>query len=147
MPLGGEDTLILTGEMTGCWLTTFTLTADGVEYIGHIGTNLNSSDPITLQAKRVWLDAVEGRLITCQRAYNPISPTPVYTLTADKVPEFYGAIDRSGKCYTVVLGKSATTIDRNRTVVKLEARPTTNAPRFSLFAQVFDWFFMQPSES
>jgi hypothetical protein len=104
VPLDGEDTLTLTGQMSGCWLTIFVLNADGRKYIGHIGTAAGQSG-LTQQAKTAWCNAVSSGQITPKQAYNPYDKSLFGICKPGEVPEFYGAIDPSGKCQTVVLAK------------------------------------------
>jgi hypothetical protein len=143
MQLGGEDMLTLTGKMTGCWLTTFVLKATGGQYFGHIGTGESWSDPLTLQAKKAWCNAVrEGKTekwkgITPLSAYNPRQPPADYGIIkapkeAAEVEEVYGAIDRSGTCYTVVLGnKNKDTKATSRRVAYVCQRFPVVEPPFS----------------
>ena len=69
--LNGGD--VLTGTMSGCWLVVFR--HNGNTYAGHIGTDTNSTNANTVQAKAAWRNAVAAGQITPIAAFNPVGPT------------------------------------------------------------------------
>lgn len=103
LALAGPD--ILTGRMSGCWLTIFRY--NGTNYAGHIGTSLSSTNPLTVQAKAAWRNAVTGNHITPIAAFNPITGFNMTNLNLKgQAAEFYGAWEPNRSVYTVVLAAS-----------------------------------------
>ena len=103
MTLAGAD--ILTGKMSGCWLTIFQY--NGAYYAGHIGTSVSSTSALTVQAKAAWRNAVAANHITPIAAFNPIAGFNMHNLNLQgQAAEFYGAWEPTRSVYTVVLAAS-----------------------------------------
>ena len=91
-----NNTTIVTGEMSGCWLMLFTL--NGQLCFGHIGTYSNSTDANTLQAIQAWKIAVRSGQVTPVRAFNPVTVGP-------GTPKTFGAVNAAGQLHTIGLDK------------------------------------------
>ena len=109
LPYAGAD--ILTGKMSGCWITVFK--HGGTSYVAHIGTDDFPDTPNSKQAKKAWRDAETSKAVTLVKAFNPVGPDlPNKALEKrDKAKEFYAAVETSGGggFFTVVLGNKSTT--------------------------------------
>ncbi len=99
---GGAD--ILTGKMSGCWLTIFQY--NGAYYAGHVGTSLSSTNTLTIQAKAAWRNAVNANHITAVAAFNPVAGLPNDLNLQKQSAELYGAWDSNRNLYTLVLAAS-----------------------------------------
>jgi hypothetical protein len=94
VPLAGD--IIVTGEMSGCWLVVFIL--NGVRCFGHIGTLQDPKSQGTVAAINAWKVAVNGKRIIPVAAFNPIAvgmPTPFR----------FGAIDENDRLFSIGLDK------------------------------------------
>lgn len=98
----GHD--VLTGKMSGCWITRFNL--NGIRYIGHIGTGSTRVLDGTRQANDAWKNAVSDGRVTQVSAFNPTRGMTSAQMFVDKAlsKEFYAVVDAQGKFYTLVLG-------------------------------------------
>jgi hypothetical protein len=66
-----NNDIVITGEMSGCWLMVFTL--NGQACFGHIGTYQDSTHSDTVQAIQAWKIAVRSGRVTPIRAFNPVT--------------------------------------------------------------------------
>jgi len=120
--LAGAD--ILTGRMSGCWLTIFSI--DGIRYVGHIGTEDSSTSDNTVAVKAAWRAAVDSGAVVPVAAFNPVGPAlNIAQLGLNgEAPEFFGGIATSGTMSTVVITKPAgriVTVQRQRTTPDVTA--------------------------
>ena len=126
LPLAGPD--MLTGKMTGCWITIFE--HRGCRYAAHIGTEENAGTPNSKQARKAWRDAEQSGVIRLVAGFNPVSldmPKAVAE-QGSKAKEFFAALDPGGNFFTVVFG---TTTDATlRKIYAVHRMPPKNAVRF-----------------
>ena len=120
--LAGAD--ILTGRMSGCWLTIFSM--GGIRYVGHIGTEDSSTSANTVAVKAAWRVAVTSGAVVPVAAFNPVGPAlDIARLGLNgEAPEFFGGIAGSGAMSTVVITKPAgriVTVQRQRTTADVTA--------------------------
>lgn len=127
VPLANTD--VLTGIMTGCWLVIFQ--CNGVQYAGHIGTDLDPQHPNTIQAKAAWRNAVNTNQIVPVKAFNPVGPNLPHAATHvhGESVEFYGAFQSNGQVYTLVLARGHSDVLRRRIklVVPMPTTPDVTA--------------------
>lgn len=94
VPLNND--IIITGEMSGCWLIIFTL--NGQTCFGHIGTFQDSSHPRTIEAIQAWKIAKRSGKVTNVQGFNPVSVGP-------GTPFTFGAVTPNREFYTIGLDK------------------------------------------
>lgn len=98
VPLAGDD--VFTGPFTGCWVSIFDM--GGVQHVGHIGTETDSTTANTRQVRAAWKSAVDGNQIRSIRAFEPTTGVP---MRFDGAPTYYALITSAGDMYSVVLTK------------------------------------------
>jgi hypothetical protein len=121
--LAGAD--ILTGPMSGCWLTIFSI--DGIRYVGHIGTEDSSTSDNTIAVKAAWRAAVNNGAIVPVAAFNPVGPAlNIAQLGLNgEAPGFFGGVTTSGTMSTVVITRPA-----GRVVIVQRQRTTPDVTAF-----------------
>ncbi|MCB9524907.1 MAG: hypothetical protein H6702_16225 [Myxococcales bacterium] len=130
MRLQGPE--ILTGRMTGCWLTTFTF--NGQRYAGHVGTDSNSAEN-TQRAKDAWRNAMADYAITCHQAVKPTAndqlPPGNMGLAPNEGFELYGAWGQDGSVYSLILGaQPGGNAQRRRIASVVRTRPNMDIHEF-----------------
>lgn len=91
-----NNRIIVTGEMSGCWLMVFTL--NGQACFGHIGTYQDSNHPDTKDAIQAWKIAIRSGQINLVRAFNPVT-------VGAATPKTFGAVNAMGQLHTIGLDK------------------------------------------
>src|SRR5258705_7142592 len=82
---------IITGKMSGCWLVLFTM--NGQTYFGHIGTH-DTDIPTTLRVKNAWKMALNHKMITPFRAFQPKNQGP-------ELSNLFAALSEKGTFYSI----------------------------------------------
>lgn len=88
---------ILTGQMSGCWLTVFRM--GGQLFFGHIGTTQNSRAK-TEEVKNAWKIAIARGLITPVKSFNPLNQCTTPTSTT-----IFGAISSAQNLVVIGCGR------------------------------------------
>jgi hypothetical protein len=92
-----NNDIVMTGKMSGCWLTIFSM--NGQRYFGHLGTDSNNRG-VTEDVKSAWKIAVNRGLVQPVRAFDPAANLPdcsTKLAAIDANGTFYGiACDEPG---------------------------------------------------
>ena len=96
---------ILTGPMTGCWVTSYL--RRGIRYVGHVGTDMAPNTPNSLAAKAAWNNFATGAQIGAYTGFNPFNdpwingPMPVQQ-AGEANRKTFALVTAEGHFYTVI---------------------------------------------
>ncbi len=101
------DMDVLTGPMSGCWLTTYKK-ANGVPHAGHVGTVDSPEDQKSIDAKKGWNDFAAANPASIIGGFNPLrdwkgSLPMKQGNEPPQTPKIWGLFTTNNEFYTIIL--------------------------------------------
>jgi hypothetical protein len=95
---------ILTGPMSGCWITAYI--RGGINYVGHVGTDLTYAHPHSVAARTAWNNFTAGALLGSYSGFNPFNDPWIGTVPTAQAGEAnrktFALVTGSGEFYTII---------------------------------------------
>jgi hypothetical protein len=110
-----QGTDVFTGPMSGCWITSYV--RNGVHYVGHVGTDLDSTTQNSIDATGAWNRYAAGVPMGTYSGFNPFRDwnggTPPQ-LPGENAVKFFGLVAADGTFHIVVTYPQGNKLNRIR---------------------------------
>lgn len=121
------NTDVLTGPMSGCWITLYT--RNGIRCVGHIGTEMDPATQNSIDAKNAWNAFAAGAPANSIRGFDPFNAWPgafPAALPGESNLKAFALVTGTNDFYTVIAYPQLAKPKRIR-IAGIQQRPSTLA--------------------